>query len=114
MNGHRVQRHHRRLVLRVGCWRDFLLRDERKIGSTIKLNTLLSLRSTQALVGEHFKDSAYLLVHVISDIFNIYIILYLIYIYIHLIKILILLISHKKISHTDPHEIQKTLLASSY
>ena len=81
MNGHRVQRHHRRLVLRVGCWRDFLLRDERKIGSTIKLNTLLSLRSTQALVGEHFKDSAYLLVHVISDIFNIYIILYHIYIY---------------------------------
>ena len=71
----------------------------------IKLNTLLSLRSTQALVGEHFKDSAY------CDIFNIYHTLS--HIYIHL-KILILLISHKKISHTDPHEIQKTLLASSY
>lgn len=48
----------------------------------IKLNTLLSLRSTQALVGEHFKDSAYLLVHVISDIFNIYHTLSHIYIYI--------------------------------
>ena len=52
----------------------------------IKLNTLLSLRSTQALVGEHFKDSAYLLVHVISDIFNIYIILYHIYIYIYILR----------------------------
>jgi hypothetical protein len=43
----------------------------------IKLNTLLSLRSTQALVGEHFKDSAYCdifnIYHTLSHIYNIYI-----------------------------------------